>query len=229
MNYEIKLKRNGGTGVSESELLGDLRAVSKKLRKRSFSMQEYNKVGNFHSSTYKRKIGWNKALEKAGLEMLKRGNDTVTAEMLFKNLSVVWERIGKQPSQGNLDDKRISEFSSGYYKKEFETYNNALLLFTRWANKEKTKPSTIKNKRSRIPKHKTHRNVSVRLRYLVMKRDHFKCQAEWHIKSTPRSPAEDPNVILEIDHKKAWSKGGETVLENLRTLCSECNKAKSNL
>ncbi|WP_367275291.1 HNH endonuclease [Microcoleus sp. CAWBG58] len=31
-----------------------------------------------------------------------------------------------------------------------------------------------------------------------------------------------------MDRKIAWSKGGETVLENLQTLCSLCNLGKSN-
>jgi len=32
-----------------------------------------------------------------------------------------------------------------------------------------------------------------------------------------------------VDHKKAWANGGETVLENLETLCSKCNIGKSDL
>ena len=43
------------------------------------------------------------------------------------------------------------------------------------------------------------------------------------------SPAKDPSVILHVDHVKPWSKGGETVLENLRTLCLKCNIGKSDL
>ncbi|RKX24889.1 MAG: hypothetical protein DRP45_07160 [Candidatus Zixiibacteriota bacterium] len=34
---------------------------------------------------------------------------------------------------------------------------------------------------------------------------------------------------MEVDHKIPWSKGGETIEENLQTLCSECNQGKSNL
>ena len=33
---------------------------------------------------------------------------------------------------------------------------------------------------------------------------------------------------LQIDHIKAWSKGGRTVLSNAQLLCSACNKIKSN-
>jgi 5-methylcytosine-specific restriction endonuclease McrA len=43
------------------------------------------------------------------------------------------------------------------------------------------------------------------------------------------SPAKDPSVNLHADHIKPWSRGGETTLENLRTLCMKCNIGKSDL
>ncbi|MBI5847426.1 MAG: HNH endonuclease [Nitrospirae bacterium] len=43
------------------------------------------------------------------------------------------------------------------------------------------------------------------------------------------SPAKMLGVELHVDHIIAWSKGGETVLSNLQTLCSKCNLGKSNL
>ncbi|MBS3113013.1 HNH endonuclease [Candidatus Woesearchaeota archaeon] len=56
-----------------------------------------------------------------------------------------------------------------------------------------------------------------------MKRDNFKC------KNCGRSPAIDMSLILHVDHIKALANGGETVLENLQTLCSKCNIGKSDL
>lgn len=56
-----------------------------------------------------------------------------------------------------------------------------------------------------------------------MRCDNFKC------KNCGRSPATDPTIILHVDHKTAWANGGETVLENLQTLCSVCNIGKSDL
>jgi len=44
-----------------------------------------------------------------------------------------------------------------------------------------------------------------------------------------RTQAKDPGVELHVDHIFPWSKGGETVFENLQTLCSKCNGGKSNL
>ena len=66
------------------------------------------------------------------------------------------------------------------------------------------------------------RVISDKLRYTVLKRDNFKCCA------CGASPAKDPSVELHIDHIIPWSKGGETTLENLQTLCSKCNIGKSD-
>lgn len=66
------------------------------------------------------------------------------------------------------------------------------------------------------------RVISDKLRYQVLKRDNFKCCA------CGASPAKDPSVELHIDHIIPWSKGGETTLSNLQTLCSKCNLGKSD-
>ena len=67
------------------------------------------------------------------------------------------------------------------------------------------------------------RSISDKLRYAVLKRDHFKCCA------CGASPAKDPSVELHVDHIIPWSKGGDTSLDNLQTLCSKCNLGKSDL
>ena len=69
---------------------------------------------------------------------------------------------------------------------------------------------------------KTSRIISDKMRYNVLKRDNFKCCA------CGASPAKDPSVELHMDHIIPWSKGGETTLENLQTLCSRCNIGKGD-
>jgi HNH endonuclease len=66
------------------------------------------------------------------------------------------------------------------------------------------------------------RDPSLRLRFLVMRRDSFKCR------HCGRSPALHPGLELHVDHV-AWSSGGVTAAENLQTLCSNCNLGKSDL
>lgn len=56
------------------------------------------------------------------------------------------------------------------------------------------------------------------LRWDILERDRFTCQ------SCGRTP---PDVKLHVDHKIPIAMGGKTVIENLHTLCAECNLGKS--
>ena len=56
------------------------------------------------------------------------------------------------------------------------------------------------------------------LRYLVFKRDGFRCKICGH--------GQEDGVKLHVDHIRPVSKGGRTVMSNLRTLCSACNLGK---
>lgn len=81
----------------------------------------------------------------------------------------------------------------------------------------------IKKRRSHSGNSKKHRYaIPDKLRYQVLKRDNFKCCA------CGASPAKDPSIELHIDHIIPFSKGGETTLENLQTLCSRCNIGKGD-
>lgn len=70
---------------------------------------------------------------------------------------------------------------------------------------------------------KKSRDPSLRVRYRVLTRDNYSC------KLCGNSPAKDINVKLHIDHIVPWSKGGETIIGNLQTLCDRCNLGKSDL
>jgi len=112
-----------------------------------------------------------------------------------------------------------------FYEYRFGTWSNALEKFVAYVNKEEN--ASLENMKTlKIDpntQHKTNRGINLQLRFIVMKRDNFKCQ------KCGRSPATDPSIILHIDHKTAWANSGETVLENLQTLCSKCNIGKSDL
>jgi len=146
-------------------------------------------------------------------------------EDLFKNLEEVWIKLGHQPKSRDLI-RPLSKHSWHTYAQRFGSWRKALEQFVEYINEEGKQLSEEGIKRLKIDKstqHKTTRDINWRLRFLVMKRDSFKCKA------CGRSPATDPKIILHVDHIKAWANGGETVLENLQTLCSKCNVGKSNL
>jgi hypothetical protein len=62
-------------------------------------------------------------------------------------------------------------------------------------------------------------SISAGLRYRIFKRDGFRCQI------CGRTQADD--VTLHVDHCKSVADGGSDELENLQTLCSDCNLGKS--
>lgn len=64
------------------------------------------------------------------------------------------------------------------------------------------------------------RPIDNRLKYAVLQRDNSTCQrCGANIHNTP-------NVKLVIDHKIPVELGGETTIDNLWTLCSDCNGGK---
>jgi hypothetical protein len=220
--------------ITKHELIDDLKYVATSLNKISITRDEYNIYGKFSSTTFAKKFGsWFKALEMAGLQ--KTRNLGVTNEEYFENLEEVWAKLGRQPHYNDMQ-KPLSKYVGSSYEYRFGTWRKALESFVGYVNTEETdiveKSNSAENEVEEIEKsypiesiykHKTSRNISWRLRFIIMRRDNFKCQ------KCGRSPATDSKVILHVDHKKAWSRGGESIPENLETLCMECNIGKSNL
>ena len=221
MKFEFeKYHRN----VPNDKLIADLKRVAKDLQK-SPTIDEYNERGNYHSTTLTRRFGgWFKVLGKAGLGKT-RSPLNIPEEELFKNLEQIWTKMGRQPRYQEIQ-KPFSKYSVGTYEYRFGSWTNALKRFISYINKEgkfSSVKTTKKLSSKSVTKHKTKRDINWRLRFIVMRRDNFKCT------KCGRSPATNPEIILHVDHKKAWANGGETVFENLETLCSKCNIGKSNL
>ena len=212
-------------GITDEELIADLKRVALMLNKSSVTRDKQDKKGKFHSATYIRRFGsWHIALEKANLKD-NRTPMNLPEEKLFKNLEEIWIKLGKQPKYGDIL-KPFSKYSVDTYARRFGGWHKALEKFVAYMNKEENTSSEEAIKNLEIEpstKHKTSRTINWRLRFVVMRQDNFKC------KNCGRSPATDPSIILHVDHIKAWAKSGETVLENLQTLCSVCNIGKSDL
>lgn len=71
----------------------------------------------------------------------------------------------------------------------------------------------------RLPQKGIRKNISKKTRFLVFERDNYRCQA------CGKTVKED-NIKLVVDHKVPVDWGGDTVLDNLQALCSECNDGK---
>jgi len=67
-----------------------------------------------------------------------------------------------------------------------------------------------------------HRAIPLILRYKVLERDNGRCVI---CGASPRHK----DIILHVDHIVPFSKGGLTTLDNLQTLCSDCNLGKKDM
>ena len=215
---EFKLKRVSGTPVSDEELIDDLKKVATSIQGKKVTQKIYTENGSFNCSTLIRRFGsWNKALTLTGLNVSNEIN--ISDERLFENLLVLWQHYGRQPRRSELS-KDPSSISQQPYNRRFGSWTASLTAFVEFANSSDIDPTTSQEKR--IPKRNTGRDPSLRLRWKVLQRDHFTCCA------CGASPANDNSTELHVDHVIPWSKGGDTVIENLQTLCSTCNLGKSN-
>jgi hypothetical protein len=216
----FQLSRVSGQPVSDAELLADLRRVAEFLTAPSVSRPQYIKLGKYGATTiHARFSSWNKALVAAGLSVAHE-ND-IPDERLFENLLALWQHYGRQPRRNELAHAP-SKISQGPYNRRFGSWTAALETFANYANESGVESATTQSS-AESTRRLTGRAPSLRLRWHVLQRDHFSCRA------CGATPALTPGVELHVDHVVPWSKGGETVMENLQTLCSICNLGKSNV
>ena len=216
----FELSNVPGVPVSDEELVADLRRVASELGKSTVSNKLYESLGRYSHTTHLKRFGsWNGSLHRAGLVISNRFN--IPDEELFKNLLLLWKHFGRQPRRREVDADP-STISQRPYNRRFGSWTNALRAFVDYANGNGSelddKSEAVASGQNRTP-----RDPSLRLRWRVLQRDSFKCCA------CGASPAITLGVELHVDHIHPWSEGGETVLENLRTLCSRSNFGKSNL
>lgn len=218
--FQVRLRKRN---IPEDELLADLKRVASELSKDTLTVLEYQAKGNFGSNTFLRRFKqWNLALQKAGLKAPNRQHIPDTE--LFENIANVWTGLGRQPYGRELDKgaSGLSAISLGTYENRFGSWNKALLAFEAFIKSGKaSEAQSVTPEHTRSSK-RTGKGINWRLRAQVLIRDNCIC------KMCGASPAKDPAVNLHADHIMPWSKGGETVLENLRTLCLKCNIGKSD-
>lgn len=215
---KFQFERTSGGRVGSAELLDDLRRVATEMGAQTIGMMDYRRLGKFNDTTVSRRFGgWNNALKKAGLPIKNTLN--IPDETLFKNILTLWVHYGRQPRRSELA-RPPSTISQSPYNRRFGSWRSALAAFIEFANQTDLDVGTPIPLSQRETHKRTPRDPSLRLRFKVLQRDCFTCHA------CGASPAKSPDIELHVDHILPWSAGGETTLDNLRTLCSACNLGK---
>ncbi|MBK9444094.1 MAG: HNH endonuclease [Comamonadaceae bacterium] len=233
----LKGMEYGEKEIKEEALLNDLIRVSEELHKPDLTFSDYNELGKYTSETFRVRFGsWNKAKEKAKLPVSKLINNS--NEELFQNIVELWTLLGRQPKYGEVVSPH-SKFNGSTYARRFGSWRVALDAFIEYVNTDVDSVQNLDSKPDLVPLgkfdsnmspsqkspkiKKTSRNINLRMRWTILKRDNFCCR------KCGNSPAKNPSIILHVDHILPWSRGGETIFENLETLCEKCNLGKSNL
>ena len=222
MKYELNTYNRN---LSNEELLDDLKKVAVELGKNKIIAAEYDENGKYSSATIHRRFGsWNKALQKAALELTTAQN--ISDKELFENIEMVWISFGRQPKHREMK-RPVSKYSERPYISRFGSWRKALEAFVEFIDSGDSQNQEIEENISEIIqdtepifKHATKRSPSERLKVRVLMRDGNKCKL-----CGITVAGED----IHFDHIKPWSKGGETVLENLQILCAKHNLAKGNV
>lgn len=221
--------------VSSEQLLKDLYETAKKLGLNTITTTQYAENGKHGNVIIIERFGkWETALLKAGLEPT-GFHSKLSPEELLEEIERIWIKLGRQPTTTDIKNG-VSKYSLNSYARKFGSWRKALETFVEYINQDENKsnqeiiPSVEDDSNSsevifkpKFNTRTTKRDINLRLRFLIMKRDNFKCCM------CGRSPATTPNLELHIDHIKPWAKGGETVPDNLQTLCSDCNLGKSDI
>lgn len=220
------LKIGKVSSASDEELLQDLIRVALEISPKKLTQTIYKKEGKFSIMTISERLGWNKALTKIGLEITVQQN--ITEKELFQNLEEIWIKLGKQPGKRDIV-KPHSKYSAGPYNNKYGTWRKALEAFVDYINSDNrqineiefdTVPnSNIIDKKEIGFQHKTKRDITERIKVRVLIRDGNKCRL---------CGVTVTGDNIHFDHIIPWSKGGETVVENIQVTCAPHNLAKGN-
>lgn len=229
--------------MPEEKILEELEKAAKYFNYIEFGRRDFDKIADISSSVVRKHFAgsWTtaldvlkKRLQQKGLDLSPRPhapNRVYSDKDLFEEMERVWQRVGQRPSRTEWE---MSEPKISYqcYKQRFGGWVNACNKFIEYKmgaeiladdfilpERENAKTLT---KVSTNYKQENSRNIFLSARLKVLNRDSFRCVF------CGKSPATDLGTKLHLDHIKPFSKGGKSTIENLQTLCEECNLGKSD-
>jgi len=222
-----KMQRQQGRGLSAEDMTNELRRIAALLGRQTITRADLLEHSQIMSerAVLNRFGTWKAALAAAELELSPHGRRW-TEDDYFDNLLEVWTHHGRAPKYAEMG-RPPSQISPGGYEARFGSWGRAKQAFVDRVNSdiapERSEPETKAPANAQIEprlRQEDQRTIPVGLRYQVLRRDNFKCVL------CGRSPATEPTVVLHVDHILAFSRGGKTKLENLRSLCQDCNLGK---
>ncbi|OIQ89729.1 HNH endonuclease [mine drainage metagenome] len=213
--FDLTAKR---TRLSDKDLVLALQAAAEAFGTSYFTSTQYDSLSGKrpHSATVINRFGsWKKALELIGISGGRERQHS--SEQLILNLEAVWKELGFPPGKRQIATlgAKISESPYKRYWGSVRSACEALAAFHNGSiSREQLLAGNItESSRTTIP---------LKDRWAVLKRDNYRCA------KCGASPSNNHQVELEVDHIHPVAKGGGNALENLQTLCRECNQGKKD-
>jgi hypothetical protein len=212
--------------ADDESILKELRRMAEVAGKDTLGKDDFQLIGNVSYDTVQKRFGsLRQALEKAGLK-IQRFSKSTKAELLHI-LVELWEQTlekeGRRPSQTDLM-KFGYPVSYPTINRQFGSWRKALRCAFDSVNKETVEVEEISAKvpnfapQEIVTSKPGRKTLTLRKRFFVLKRDQFTCQL---------CGKSGIGVRLEVDHRVSVFDGGTDALDNLWTMCFECNRGKS--
>jgi len=207
------------THVTDQEIIDSLHAFAQRCNSCPFTTREYNQWKDkvCHSWTISERFGsWRRALALIGIKTGVRSRRYSPRE-LMDNLELVWRELWRPPGQPSMAQRGF-RISANPYRRRWGSLRKACALLARFKKGEISEQQLLgsvasKQARAALP---------LKIRWDVLRRDNYRCV------KCGRSPSVDHKVRLEIDHKTPVAKNGQNNIENLQTLCWDCNQGKKD-
>ena len=211
-------------------LLAELKRVHALVGKEWLTSDDFNSHSVTSKEAIRHRFGtFRKGLDAAGIPNHPSKARQFTDQQCFENIAEVWTHYGRSPTYREMFEEP-SRIQGKTYVTRWGTWRKTLRTFVDWANTDDQAQETdglepdatlLQEPIKRAGRTEADcREVRAGLRFKVFMRDRFRCVA------CGRSPATHLNIELHADHVLAAANEGKTTLDNLQTLCQECNLGK---
>jgi hypothetical protein len=239
---KFEFKRHQINKIPREQIIEELEKVAKHFNYKDFKQTDFNQLSSISYFTVNREFStWEKTmqflkeyLEKKGIDFeITSRRSKYTIQEMFDEMERIWSKLSHRPSRNEwVASNPILSYDT--ICRQFGSWTKACLKFIEYKSggeiisdiefptptkKAKSIPHTYHKKRAKTANART---ISLSVRLKVLNRDNFRCVF------CGKSPATDLGTKLHIDHIKPFSQGGSNEIDNLQTLCVECNLGKSD-
>lgn len=202
---------------SKESILEELKRIASLYKSSTVTKAQIESSGRVSYALINKRFGsLRQALQLAGLEP-QRFMKATDAELLGQIVEL-WEQVlekeGRTPQRKDLSTYKFP-VSGDTIIRRFGTWKKALLIAYESVQESSIEPDEPIQAIQSIKR--VRKALSLRKRFFVMKRDGFACA---------RCRASGLGIKLEVHHIIPFAQGGSDTLDNLQTLCFECNRGQ---